>query len=197
MRQPPPWKKSGVRLPLAFSTIPFEAPPAEEQAHRLRLVFFCGTVMEMMLDFVFFYILSSKRGRRKSGRISCASNSFGGKVKELKLDIFFFFVFLRSAGGARAGASLVPVILIHCLSKFSAIASWRILFQNHAPRHRTTLSATVCAVCGRSPCNQGKLASSSTKTPLFFQGGWLHALCICFCLWSQSFSDLFQQYDLR
>ena len=156
MRQPPPWKKSGVRLPLAFSTIPFEAPLAEEQAHRLRLVFFCGTVREMMLD-----------------------------------RVFFLHFFLRSAGGARAGASLVPVILIHCLSKFSAIASWRILFQNHAPRHRTTLSATVCAVCGRSPCNQGKLASSSTKTPLFFQGGWPHALCICFCLWSQSFSDLF------
>ena len=56
MRQPPPRKKSGVRLPLAFSTIPFEAPPAEEQAHRLRLVLFGGKVKEMMLDFVFFFI---------------------------------------------------------------------------------------------------------------------------------------------
>ena len=30
-------KKSGVRLALSFSTIPFEAPAAQEQAHRLCL----------------------------------------------------------------------------------------------------------------------------------------------------------------
>mgnify|MGYP003315295502 CR=1 FL=1 len=147
MRQPPPWTKSGVRLPLAFSTIPFEAPPAEEQAHRLRLVFLAAQSRKWC------WILFS-----------------------------FLFFFLRSAGGARAGASLVPVILIHCLSKFLAIASWRILFQNHAPRHRTTLSATVCALCGRSPCNQGKLASSSTKTPLFFKGvDCMHSVFVFVC----------------
>ena len=64
-----------------------------------------------------FYFFSLKRGRRKSGRVSCASTSFGGKVKELKLYIFFF-VFLRSAGGARAGASLVP-LFVACTSSSS------------------------------------------------------------------------------
>ena len=43
----------------------------------LAFVFFCGTVKEMMLDFVLFFLrFSSKRGRRKSGRISCACNSY-------------------------------------------------------------------------------------------------------------------------
>ena len=43
----------------------------------------------------------------------------------------------------------------------------------------------------------GKASKQFYKNPTFFQGGWLHALCICFWLRSQSFSDLFQQYDLR
>ena len=88
----PPWKKSGVRLALAFSTIPFEAPPAEEQAHRLRLVFYAAQSRKWCWILFSFLFFSSKRGRRKSGRISCACNSYSLFVQILGRRVLKNFV---------------------------------------------------------------------------------------------------------